>query len=128
MSARVRVLVVDDEPDMCWALESILRLAGYAVTTALSGAQALAVVQQTAFPVAFLDAKLPDMDGRDLAMQVRRISPGTAIVLVSGYYYSEDAYVADGLRKGLFVAFLAKPFDLRQVRQTIQRAMEICHG
>jgi DNA-binding NtrC family response regulator len=125
MFERVRILVVDDEPDMCWALCSVLRFADYDVTMAVSAAEALALARDAPFSVAFVDAKLPDMDGQDLATVFRQISPRMAIILMSGYYYREDPAVADGLLKGLYTSFLAKPFDLAQVRQAAQRAVEI---
>jgi len=117
-----RILIVDDEPDMCWALANILRPAGYTITTAVSAAEALVLLSGRGDPddapyaAAFVDAKLPDLDGLELAYLIRQQSPHTAVVLISGYFYREDSTITTGLEKGLFVGFVAKPFDLRQVR------------
>jgi CheY-like chemotaxis protein len=119
----VPILIVDDEPDMCWALENTLRPAGYAVTTTTSGIEALRLVAGETFAVAFVDAKLPDLDGLELATLIRQCSPQTAMVLVSGYFYEEDKAVTERLQSDLFVGFIAKPFDLEQVRLMAQRAM-----
>ncbi len=54
-----RILIVDDEPDMCWALENILRPAGYAVTTTTRGVEALELLAGEPYAVVFVDAKLP---------------------------------------------------------------------
>jgi len=122
--AMPRILVVDDEPDMCWALENILRPAGFTVTTTTRGAEALELLAQGPYLAAFVDAKLPDLDGLELAALIRRQSPHTAVVLISGYFYPEDPVITDGLQDSLFIGFVAKPFDLKEVRAMARRAME----
>jgi DNA-binding NtrC family response regulator len=120
------ILVVDDEPDMGWALANILRPAGYAVATAATGSEALALIagREPPYAVAFVDAKLPDADGLELAAQIRQQSPQTAIVLISGYFYREDSAITKGLNKNLFAGFVAKPFDLNEIRLTARRVVE----
>jgi len=118
------ILVVDDEPDMCWALENILRPAGYAVTTTVSGAEALELLTGERYAAAFVDAKLPDLDGLELATLIRHRSPHTAVILISGYFYQEDDAINEGLQKGDFFGFVAKPFDLEEVRLVASRAVE----
>lgn len=118
------ILVVDDEPDMCWALENILRPAGYAVTTTVSGAEALELLTGEPYAAAFVDAKLPDLDGLELATLIRHRSPHTAVILISGYFYQEDEAINEGLQKGDFFGFVAKPFDLEEVRLMASRAVE----
>ncbi len=124
MDSKANILVVDDEPDMCWALENILRPAGYAVTTTTNGAEALQLIAGEPFAAAFVDAKLPDVDGLALAASMRQQSPHTAIVLISGYFYQEDNAISEGLQEDLFLGFIAKPFDLQEVRRMARRAVE----
>ena len=121
---RPRILVVDDESDMCWALENILCPAGYAVTTTGSSAEALEQVSRETYAAAFVDAKLPDLDGLELAALIRQQSPHTAVVLISGYFYQEDITINEGLQQGLFIGFVAKPFDLKEVRLMACEAVE----
>jgi len=120
----LRILVVDDEPDMCWVLENILRPAGYAVTTTTSGVEALELLATEPYAVAFVDAKLPDVDGPELAASIGQQSPDTVVILISGYYYPEDSAITKGLQDHLFAGFVAKPFDLREIRQMARRAVE----
>jgi len=119
-----QILVVDDETDMCWALENILRPAGYAVTTTVNGAEALALIRRDRYAAAFIDAKLPDLDGLELAATIRQHSPHTFVVLISGYYYREDQIICEAMEEELFAGFIAKPFDLEQVRLMADRAVE----
>jgi DNA-binding NtrC family response regulator len=118
-----RILIVDDEPDMLWALGNALRSDGYAVNTAESGASAVEIVAHDAFATVFVDAMLPDWDGLDLAGLIHNQQPGTTIVLVSGYFYAEDPAVREGMRKGIFSGFIAKPFDLQEIRRLVRQAV-----
>lgn len=128
MSEKASILIVDDEPDMCWALENMLRPDGYAVTTTTTGAQALELLAAESYAVAFVDAKLSDLDGLELAALIRQESPNTAIVLISGYFYQEDKAVTEGLQKNLFVDFIPKPFDLKEVRSVTRQVLERARG
>jgi len=119
----VQVLVVDDEEDLCWVIEQALQPAGFIVTSANSGAQALASLAKHFYKVAFVDAKIPDMDGLSLADLIRQRSPRTRIILISGYYYQEDSAIAEGLKNNLFIGFIAKPFDLNEVRRLTRQAV-----
>ncbi len=116
--------MVDDEPDMCWALENVLSTDGYHVTVASTGTEALQRLAEQRYAVAFIDAKLPDMDGLKLAEMIRELDVPTAIVLVSGYYYEEDQAIIEGLRSDRFMGFIAKPFDLNTVRQMAHKAIQ----
>jgi CheY-like chemotaxis protein len=116
------ILVVDDEPDVCWALESILCPAGYRVTSTTQGIEALELLTRQAYAVAFVDAKLPDLDGFELSVLISQRSPQTAVVLISGYFYKEDRMVMEGLAKNLFVGFLSKPFQIKEVLSLANQA------
>ena len=119
-----RILIVDDEPDMCWVLENILRLTGYAVTTTTTGAEALELLAGEPYAVAFVDVKLAGLDGLELAALIRQQSPHTALVLISGYFYQEDRVITEALQDELFIGFVAKPFDLKEVRLIARQAVE----
>jgi DNA-binding NtrC family response regulator len=114
------VLIVDDEPEMCWAIERILHRHGVVCQTAPNAKEAMALAERQSFRMAFLDAKLPDMDGLDLARRIREFAPGLRIVVVSGYFYQDSQTIQGALRTGLISAFLAKPF----VHDEILRALD----
>ncbi|MFH0916150.1 MAG: response regulator [bacterium] len=120
-----RVLVVDDEPDICWALESILRDAGYEVTIARSKQEGWSLLEGGGYQVAFVDAKLPDGDGLELALEIERRSLIVGVVLVSAYYYAEDRMVQESLKNGRVIGFIPKPFMLDEVRQMANYGVEI---
>ena len=76
------VLVVDDDPDLCWALEHVLRELRVRCIRALDGRTALQAARHSRPTMALLDAKLPDIDGLELARNLRMADPGI-LVLVS---------------------------------------------
>ncbi len=118
-----QLLVVDDERDMCWALSRILGLEGFGVTTAVSARAAMAAAEKKSFQVAFLDAKLPDVDGVELARRLRRLRPGTKCVLISGYLYDDDPVIQSALKQGSICGFISKPFHIDEVVHALRKAL-----
>ncbi len=119
------ILIVDDDPDMCWALEHILTKDGFCVKKALSGQEALALMAKYSFEQALLDAKLPDMEGLELARRIHEIDPSIRIVIVSGYYYKNDIVVHEAIEAGLIFGFIGKPFQNDEILRTIDMARSL---
>lgn len=115
------VLIVDDEPGMCWALGHILKGSGIVSVTATSGQEALRLAARQRFRLAFVDAKLADAEGLELARRIREADPGIRIVLISGYFYGDDPEVLQASAAGVINGFVSKPFLHDEVR-TIARA------
>jgi len=114
-------LIVDDEPDMCWALENLLKKNGFSSKKTSNGWEALELVKQNRFRLVFLDAKLPDMEGLQLAKKIRDIDPLVSIVIVSGYFYRDDTDILNAQKEGLINGFIAKPFFHNEVLTVIER-------
>ena len=104
------VLIVDDEPGMCWVLENLLAERGFDLRTAQSGDAALKLVESTRFNIALLDVKLNDMDGLDLARRIKSLDPSIHIVMISGYYYKDDVNIRRAMDEGSVSGFISKPF------------------
>jgi len=113
------ILVVDDEPEMCWILKNIIRKTGLACMTALSAREAMALTESNKFGMVFLDAKLPDIDGLELARKLRKTNAHLPIVIVSGYFYPDDPTIEGALQAGLITAFVGKPFDHDEIVRII---------
>jgi len=117
------VLVVDDEPAVRVVTKRILQRSGYAVLDAAGGAEALHALREHPGPVHLLltDVIMPDMNGREVARQVRGQRPGIRVVYMSGY--SPEAIAHDGLLdEG--AAFVRKPFESGLLLQTVRRALD----
>ena len=92
------ILVVDDDQDMCWVLDAALAGLGYVVKTVGTALSAISSVADHAFPVAFVDARLPDMDGLRLVEELRSLRPAMRIIMISGYYLEDDARILKAMR------------------------------
>ena len=112
-------LIVDDEPEICWVLERILTKLGRVCHSACSAKEAISMVERQQYFMAFLDAKLPDLDGFELAQCLRKSNPELHIVIVSGYYYNEDPTIVTAIQSGLISAFIAKPFVHKEILQVL---------
>lgn len=105
------VLVVDDDSDMCWSLEKLLRGKGLNAGCAGGGGEALSMLEDGEFDLIILDAKLPDMSGIDVAHKIREeMGLVTPILLISGFLYADDRAVQEIMQSGLINGFIAKPF------------------
>jgi DNA-binding NtrC family response regulator len=115
-------LVVDDEPGVSWAFENLLKRKGYRSKQALSGQEALALIEQYVFSVALLDAKLPDIDGLELAKRIKAVNPATYIVIVSGYFSADDTLMKEALREQVISFVITKPFLHSEILRIIEQA------
>lgn len=115
-----RILVVDDEPDICWAISHILKSAGIAPVVATSGEQALRLAKSERFRAAFVDAKLPDADGLDLARSIREGDAAVRIILISGYFYRDDVEVRQAMAAGLITDFVSKPIRHEEIHAVLR--------
>ena len=113
------ILIVDDEPDVCWALTRILGTCGIRAVVTASAQEALRLARRERFLLAFVDAKLPDGEGLDLARRMRDVAPRLRTVLISGYYYRDDSAVADALAAGIIDGFVSKPFRHDEIRRLV---------
>jgi DNA-binding NtrC family response regulator len=116
-------LIVDDEPDLCWALEHLLASKGLPCQTAQTAQAALDLMQAHRFRLALLDVTLPDMNGLNLARSLRKLDPCLHIVILSGYLSNEAAAVPLARREGLISAYFNKPFLHDKILRVIEDLM-----
>ena len=117
------VLVVDDDPDICWALERVLGGLGAQCIRALDGRTALQAARLNHLTLALLDAKLPDIDGLELARNLRMADPDILVLVVSGYFYKDDPAIQAALEQRLIHGFIEKPFSHAEVIETVRDAL-----
>ena len=96
----LKVLVVDDEADMCELLSEALQLEGHEVTCARDGVEAMARASAVAFDVVLTDMRLPGLDGLTLFRELRRASPSTDVIVMTGAAAVSDAVAV--LKEGAF--------------------------
>ena len=113
----VRVLVVDDEPDIRATVSAMLEIEGYDVAEAANGADALRVFEERMFDVILLDMRMPVLDGWGFAAELRRRGHPTPIVVMTA---ARDA--AHWAAEIAASAFVAKPFGFDDLISAVERA------
>jgi CheY-like chemotaxis protein len=116
-------LIVDDDPDTCWALGHVLQKHGVPSQHVLRAEQAVEEVRRFPYALALLDAKLADLDGLELARRIRALAPGILIIIVSGYFYPDDVVIQEALASGLIQDFVGKPFLHGDIVRSVQKAL-----
>ena len=125
MNSKPRVLVVDDDANLRKTLADILRLKGYEVAGAESGAAALAEVQRTFASVALIDLRLPDMSGIEVMEKIKANSPLTEAIILTGHASLDTALEATN--KGAF-SYLLKPYEIDALLLHIRHAVDRQQG
>jgi DNA-binding NtrC family response regulator len=116
------ILVVDDTRSTVKALEVLLGREGYTVYTALSGADALAILEQQQIDVLLCDLKMPQMDGLTVLRQVKATDGELAVLLMSG---QGDITTAVAAMKEGACDYLVKPLNSDAVRKAVQNALAV---
>ena len=116
-----RLLVVDDEESLRITTAAILENEGYTVDTASSGDEAMALLDQTDYDLVLTDLHMEGGDGLSVLNQIRRQSPLTISVVLTGFASVESAIAA--LQEGAY-DYLVKPCDIENMKHTIRRGVE----
>ena len=119
--APARILVVDDEPDLCTLYELTLLREGHQVQTAGTLALARQRLGEQAFDLVITDMRLPDGDGLGLLRYLAAGQRRERCIMITAYGSPENA--VEALKNGAF-DYLTKPVDLRQFRAVIHSALQ----
>jgi DNA-binding response OmpR family regulator len=115
-----RILVVDDDTDICGNLSDILTDLGYLVDSAHDGLAALELVRQRPYDVALLDYKMPGMDGLTLYREIKKQRAGTVSLLVTAY--ASPATAEEALSAGAWKV-VDKPVDFNELLGLVDEAI-----
>ncbi len=107
-----RILVVDDDPDICQNLSDILIDLGYQVDCAQDGPTALELVRGRPYDIALLDLKMPGMDGLTLYREIKKQRAGTVSLLITAY--AQAATAEEAISAGAWKV-LSKPVDFPEL-------------
>lgn len=114
----MRVLVVDDNPDLVESLAMVLDFLGHEVRTALSGKDALTEMETWGPQLVLMDVGMPGMSGYDVAQQAREHAWGraTTLIAMTGWGRAEDR---DRALAAGFDQHVVKPVDLERLRELL---------
>lgn len=115
-----RVLVVDDEPEMCETCRKILARQGHEIWVAENAEAGLQRLRETPIDLAIIDLRLPDIDGLEVLRQAKKINPDMIAIMITAHGTVDTAIEA--VREGAF-DYLLKPFSMAELEVTTQRSL-----
>jgi len=122
MNKQTRILVVDDDENIRNTMKAILESEGYTVDIAANGMEAIKRSEETAYNVALLDIRLPDMEGVELLKLIKDAVPRTRKIMVTGYPSMQNAVAA--LNKNAD-AYMVKPVDIEKLLNMVKEQLEL---
>ena len=119
MTAKKKILVVDDESLVCEAIALMLSFDGYEVVTAGSGKAALALFVPGKFNIVTTDYMMPEMNGAELAQALKAQAPDQPVIMITAH---SDMLKSSGVPLTGVDQVVSKPFQFADLRAAIQKA------
>lgn len=119
--SRAKILVVDDEKNVLVTVVAILQQEGYDVDAAPDGQTAIELIQTRQYDLVMTDLKMPGVDGLAVLEEVRRTSPSTVTLMMTGYGSVDTALEA--LQRGAY-EYLLKPTEVADLKAAVKRSLE----
>jgi DNA-binding NtrC family response regulator len=118
---RGNILVIDDEEPILDSLRLNLAHTGYAISTAKSGEEGIALFDSGEFDLVLCDLQLPDTSGTEVLKKLKEKRPSVEVIIISGY--GSVANAVEATKAGAF-HFVEKPFEFDALHVLIERALE----
>ncbi len=115
-----KILIVDDEKELCDTLEEILAEEGYRTFSAYSGQSALKMIKKEKPGLVLLDIYMPKMDGIEVLNRVKKIDKKIVVVMITAYGTLDTAKKT--LKLGAY-DYITKPFDMNFIKRVVRNAL-----
>ncbi len=115
-----RILIIDDDLDMCILLSKFLSKKGFDIDVAHSAAKGIAKVEEGFFDIVLCDFRLGDKDGKDVLVKIKELKPETIVIIITGY--SDIKTAVDVIKLGAF-DYITKPLVPDEVINVIEKAL-----
>jgi DNA-binding NtrC family response regulator len=114
------ILIVDDDDDVRETLTRVLELQGHRVLEAGSGEEAIDIARENSCRMAFIDVKLPNIDGLETFLRLKEINPSLLSVMMTGFR-NEVREALDKAQEASAVTCLYKPFDPSEAEALVRQ-------
>jgi DNA-binding NtrC family response regulator len=114
---KLKILIADDEEGLRLSMAGILELEGHDVITAGNGYEAIEHVKTGSFDIAFLDIKMPGINGVETFKEIKKLSPETVVIMMTAFAVKD--LIREAISEGAY-ACISKPFDMDRIIETIQ--------
>jgi DNA-binding NtrC family response regulator len=120
MAEKAKVLIVDDQMGVLESFKEILRIKDYECTGFQAGKDAIESMKTAKYDMAFVDMKMPEMDGIEVLKKIKEVDPTVEVIIVTAYA-SEESF-ANAITMGA-MEYLRKPFLMGEVYALAERAL-----
>lgn len=120
LAETVKIMVIDDEPSVLESFKMILKIKDYDVTTFPDGPSALAQIEKDKFDIAFVDWKLPGMDGLEVLKKIKELDSNIEVIIVTAYATEQNH--ANAITLGA-MEYLRKPFLMEEIYELVERGL-----
>lgn len=120
MAREIKILIVDDDTDICEYMEILLTQAGYSVDTLTDSTRALEQVKSTDYHVVVLDIMMPEIDGMEVLEELRRYDDDIAVIIFTGNPSVETAVQS---MKYNVADYIKKPFEVDEFTQSLDKIL-----
>ena len=114
------ILVVENEEELASTMSHALKRKGYRVTTVQTPHDALEIVEQIRFDIVFIDAKLPAMNGLELYLAIKKITPTAVAIMITGMDEEFEKIAREAVRQTAYT-MIRKPLDLDRVLALLEK-------
>lgn len=111
----LNILVVDDEKEICRMFTKWLSLEEHRVKSALTGKKAIKLVKKKYYDIVFLDIIMPGIPAIEVLEKIKKISPKTKVIVITGKLMDVDKDLSSELRQKGASEFLQKPFQMKDI-------------
>ncbi len=125
MDEEIKILCVDDEPNVLNALKRLFLDEPYIILTATSGQEGLEIIEKEDVQIIISDYRMPGMNGVDFLKEARKKWPDTVRIVLSGY--ADAAAIVSAINEGQIYKFVPKPWNDEELKVTISNAIERYH-
>ncbi|NQT95058.1 MAG: response regulator [Candidatus Omnitrophica bacterium] len=125
MNGKLKILVVDDEPDALELFKDLFTKKGYTVECVPSGTDAISFIEGNEADAILLDIRMPVMDGIETLSKLKELKPDIPVVMLTAYGY-DDNLINKALESGA-AGYISKNLPLAQIVHTFQTLLSAIH-
>ena len=120
MYKQLKILVIDDDKDMCDFLTGFLSEEGYIVKTLNKGNKVISELKKDNYQIILLDLKMPDIRGEEILKQIRKMDSDICVIVITAYPSIDSAI--DTMKNEAY-DYIKKPFKIAELREVIKNAI-----
>lgn len=120
------VAVVDDDPNICKTMRSVLERKGYSVSTCLTGEDGIALAREKQHDVFCVDMKLPVLNGLEVYLEIKKVNPKAIVIMITGHRQEMEELIKQVINNGAYTC-LYKPLDMDEVIKIVDEVSKKLH-